>query len=232
MSRYPQKDRYSRTGSSLRGQHVLAQRRADLTRAKRPHDRLAKEQSQLERSLFTKAELRRVAEIGRQVNHEWRQASIKAGGDSLRIDALKLAARKKLERMLAREFPHYRQWKAMRRAHMRAHEKLTLKTQAASHFTNANIDWDAVLELDSTAQTFVPPFTTFDVQMIHFSDFVVSDESFARPNIGHMINNFAYDQDESTSIVGDCSESCRSRTRPASSPAALPSRHLRRDGSR
>lgn len=202
MNRYPSKDRYSRTGSSLRGRHVLAQREAELTRAAKPHERLAREQSRLERSLFTKAELRRAAEIGRQVNHEWRKASLEAGGDSLRIEALKLAARRKFERLLARELPQYRQWKAMRRAHMRAHQKLTQQAHAAGHFANASIDWDAVLELDSTAQVFEPPFTTFDVQMIHFGDFVVSDDSFARPNIGHMINDFAYDQDESTSIVG------------------------------
>jgi len=199
-TRFPQKDKYSRTGSSLRGSPVLAHRTAELARAKKSHDRLAKEQGSVERSLFTKAELRRAAEIGRQVNREFREASVKASGDALRIDALKLAARKKFERLLARELPQYRQWKAMRRAHMGAHAKLTQKTQAASHFTNATINWDTLLELDATAQEFVPPFTTFDVQMIDFGGFVVSDESFARPNIGHMINNFAYDQDESTSI--------------------------------
>ena len=110
-TRFPQKDQYSRTGSSLRGSPVLAQRQAELARAKKPHDRLAKEQGRLERSLFTKAELRRAAEIGRQVNREFREASVKAGGDSLRIDALKLAARKKFERLLVRDLPQYRQWK-------------------------------------------------------------------------------------------------------------------------
>ena len=202
MNRFPRKDRFSRTGSSVRGASVLAQRQAELTRATKPHDRLAKEQNRLERSLFTKSELRRAAEIGRQLYREFREASLKVDGDSLRIEALKLSARKKLERMLARDLPRYRQWKTMRRAHMRAHDKLTQQTHAASHFTSAAINWDAVLELDSTAQTFVPPFTTFDVQNIDFGGFVVSDESFARPTIGHMINNFAYDQDESTSIVG------------------------------
>ncbi len=202
MNRYPRKDRYSRTGSSLQGSPVLAQRRTELARATKPHDRLAKEQSRLERSLFTKSELRRAAEIGRQVHREFREASVKAGGDSVRIEAMKLAARKKLERLLARDLPQYRKWKTMRRSHMLAHAKLTQQAHAASHFTNAVINWDNVLELEPTAQTFVPPFTTFDVQNIDFGGFVVSDESFARPNIGHMINNFAYDQDESTSIVG------------------------------
>jgi hypothetical protein len=132
MSGYPRKDRDARTGSSLRGPYLLAQRQAELTRATKPHERLAKQQQPLERSLFSKSDLRRAAEIGRQVNREWREASIKAGGDSLRIGALKLAARKKLERILARDLSQYRQWKAMRRTHLRAHEKLTQQTQAAS----------------------------------------------------------------------------------------------------
>lgn len=200
MSGYPRKDRDARTGSSLRSPYLLAQRQAELIRATKPHERLAKQQQPLERSLFSKSDLRRAAEIGRQVNREWREASIKAGGDSLRIDALKLAARKKLERALARDLPQYRQWKAMRRTHLRAHEKLTQQTQAASQFANVIVNWGTLLELESTAQVFVPPFTSFDVQTLDSGDFVVSDESFARPSIGHLINNFVYDQDESTSI--------------------------------
>lgn len=200
-SRYPRKDRDSRTGSSLRDSPVLAQRQAELARATKPHERLAKEQNRLERSLFTKAELSRAAEIGRQVNHEWREASLKVRGDALRIDALKLEARKKLERALARELPKYKEWKALRRAHMRAHGTLTQQTQAPRRFGKANIDWDVVLGLGTAARVFEPPFTTFDVTTIDQGGFVVSDESFARPNIGHLVNNLVYDQDQGVSIV-------------------------------
>ena len=232
MNRYPRKDRFSRTGSHLRGSPVLAHRQAELNRATNFRDRLSKEQSRLERSLFTTAELRRVAAIGQRVNREFREASVKADGESLRIEAMKLAARKKLERMIARDFPQYRQWKAMRRAHLRAHGKLTQLEQAPSHFANASIDWDAVFELETTAKTVVPPFTTFDVQTIDFGDFVVSDESFARPTIGHMVNNFAYDQDESTSIVGGLLGILPIENATSLVSCGVGNTRLRRDGSR
>lgn len=198
MDRYPRKDKDARTGSSLRGPYVLTQRQAELSRVTKLHERLAKEQHRLTRDLFSKAEMRRAAEIGRQTNREFRQASIELDGDSVAVDLLKLAARKKLERMLARDLPQYRQWKKMHRAHMLEHQKLDLTTQAANHV--ANIDWGNLVEIQGTAQEFVPPFTSFDVQTIDSGDFVVSDDSFARPGIGHIVNDFAFDQSESTSI--------------------------------
>jgi len=202
-TRYPRKDPDARTGSSLRGQPLLAlhqAQQADLARATKLHDRLAREHHRLSRPLLSKADMRRAAEIGRQVNREWREASIRAGSDSLKIDALKSSARRKLERMLARDLPNYRQWKAMRRAQLREHDKLSQTTQAATHFAGVHIDWGDLPALESTAQQFVPPFTSFDVETTSSGDFVVSDESFAKPAIGHLVNNIVYDQDESTSI--------------------------------
>ncbi len=200
MTRYPRKDPDARTGSSLRGQPLLAYHQAELARATKLHERLAKEHHRQSRKLFSKADLRRAAEIGRQVNREWREASVKAGGDSLKVDALKLSARKKLERMLGRDLPQYRQWKTMQRAQLREHARLTQTTQAASHVAGIHIDWGDLAPLEGTAQEFVPPFTSFDVETTSSGDFIVSDESFAKPEIGHLVNNIVYDQDESTSI--------------------------------
>src|SRR5262245_5239405 len=112
--RYPRKDADARTGSSLRGQPLQAfhqAHQATPARATKLHERLAKQHHRQIRPLFSKADLRRAAEIGRQVNREWREASIEAGADSRKVDALKSSARKKLERRLAREFPNYRKWK-------------------------------------------------------------------------------------------------------------------------
>lgn len=200
MTKYPRKDRYAKTGSSLRGQPLLAHREARLKQDTRRHGRLAKAYYGQIRKLFSKADLRRAADISRQVNGEWRKASLAAGGDADRVDALKLAARKKLERLLAREFPNYRQWKAMQRAHLREQDKLATSTLASGHAAGTHIDWGNLVTLESATAQFVAPFTTFDVQLIDWGDFVVSDESFAKPHIGHMVNNFAYDQDQSVSF--------------------------------
>ncbi len=200
MTRYPRNDPDARTGSSLRGQPLLAHHQAELARVTKLHQRLAKEHHRQSRKLFSKADLRRAAEIGRQVDREWREASVKAGGDSLKVDTLKLSARRKLERVLGRELPHYRQWKTMQRAQLREHEKLTLATQAASSVAGTHIGWGVLGTLQGTAQEFVPPFTSFDVETTSSGDFIVSDQSFAKPEIGHLVNNIVYDQNESTSI--------------------------------
>jgi hypothetical protein len=200
MTKYPRKDRYAKTGSSLRGQPLLASREARLKQDTRRHGRLAKTYYGQIRKLFSKADLRRAAEISRQVNGEWRKASLEAGGDADRVDALKLAARRKLDRMLAREFPRYRQWKAMQRTHLREQDKLAVLSLASGHAAGTSIDWGNLVTLEGAAAQFGAPFTTFDVQLIDWGDFVVSDESFARPTIGHMVNNFAYDQNQSVSF--------------------------------
>lgn len=200
MTRYPRKDKEARTDSNLRGQPLLACRQVALARDRALHERLAKAQYRASRKLFTKADLRRAGEIRAQVYREWREASVKAGGDALRIDALKVAARKKLERMLARALPNYRQWKTLQRTQLREQHKLTATTQAARRFPDIRIDWGDLVLFDSTAQVFVPPFTSFDVQTTCTGDFIVYDDSFAKPDIGHLVNNIVYDQDEHTSF--------------------------------
>jgi hypothetical protein len=200
VTRFPRKDPDARTGSSLRGQPLLAYHQAELARVAKPHERLAREHYRQSRKLFSKADLRRAAEISRQVNREWREASVRTGGDTLKIDALKLSARRKLERMFGRDLPHYRQWKTMQRAQLREHEKLTQTTHAASQVAGSHINWGALGTLQGTAQEFVPPFTSFDVETTTSGDFIVSDQSFAKPGIGHLVNNIVYDQNESTSI--------------------------------
>jgi hypothetical protein len=201
-ARYPRKDPDARTGSSLRGQPLQAFHQAHQAapaRATKLHERLAKEHRRQSRRLFSKADLRRAAEIGRQVNRDWREASVKAGGDSMKVDALKLSARKKLERRLAREFPNYRQWKTLRKANLREHDKLRTTTLAAHRARGARLVWGDLGAIGAPT-TFAAPFTTFDVQLIEQGNFVVFDESFARPTIGHLVNNFAYDQDQSGSF--------------------------------
>lgn len=200
MTHFPRKDRDARTGSGLRGQPLVAHRDAELKRQARPHQRAAKAYRQQIRKLFTKADLRRAAAIGHDVNREWREATLKAGADAPRADALKLVARRKLERRLTRELPNYRQWKLLQRAHLREQGRLAAETLAAVGASPARIEWGDRVAVELEPGAFVAPFTTFDVQMIDWGDFVVADESFAKPAIGHMVNNYSYDQDQSVSI--------------------------------
>lgn len=201
MDRYPRKDRDSRTGTNLPGTLVQDIRRRELERERKPLERLAREQHRLTKGLFSRADLRRIGELDRAIYREWREASVGAGGEALRVDALKLAARRKFERIVAREFPQVRQFRSLRRAHLAAHGKLAAQARAANHAANASLHWGRPGEPGSTARVFEPPFTTFDVDTLDLGGFVVSDESFARPGVGHLVNILVFDQDQSVGFV-------------------------------
>ena len=92
VTRYPRTDRDARTGSSLRGQPLLALHQAHqaaLARATKLHERLAREHHRQSRLLFSKADLRRAAEICRQANREWRErAKTRKAPRDARVDSL------------------------------------------------------------------------------------------------------------------------------------------------
>jgi len=116
------------------------------------------------------------------------------------LDTLKRSARRKLERLLAQEFPVYTQWRAMRRAHLREHRKLAAASIASAPTARGHLAWGDHSPSRSAGQEFGEPFTSFDVHAIDPFHLIVSDESFAAPDIGHLVNNIVFDQDENTSF--------------------------------
>ena len=200
MPKYPRKDKRARTGSNIRSQPLLAHRRKELAREGELHEQLARKHHGQSRKLFSKADLRLAAKITNQVTSEWRQASVKLGGDSARLDALKLSARKKLQRLLGQRIGKYRESQAMRRAHLREHRKLTTTTLASIPAAASHLAWGDITTTLTAGQEFTPPFTVFDVQTIENGHFIVYNESFALPEIGHLVNNIVFDQNESTSF--------------------------------
>jgi hypothetical protein len=180
---------------------LLVQSRNELGKDAELHDKLAREYHRQSSKLFSKKDLRVISKIASEVGGEWRQASVRVGGDSARIAELKTAARRKFDRLVNREFPNYAKAKAMRRAQLREHGKLSANTLAGFHDAHNHLDWGDLTATLTDCAEFVPPFTSFDVQTIAGpGDFVVRDDSFAKPEIGHLVNNFDYDQDENTSF--------------------------------
>lgn len=201
MALYPFKDADARTGSNVRGNVLATHHEARREAHRLRHDKLVRQERRALASLLTKAQLRTLAKIGAAVRADLREATIAARGDVAQIAAMRAAARRKLVRLLAREAPAVTQWRSQRRAQVRAHRSLldadvALVGSGSDHFV-----WgDFVLDADSSTQEFVPPFTTFDVQSLQWDDQVTRDESFAKPRIGHLVNNFDYDDDRDTSL--------------------------------
>lgn len=196
MAMYPQKDNKARKGSNLRAPLHDA---GDLARLHKIHERLARDYHRQSRRLFSKADLRRVAEIADEIKRKWREASVKAGGDSERMDTLKASARQKLRRQLARVLPNYRKAQALRRAHLRDVRKLLEGTVTGVPAGRGRLAWGDITAGGVTAQQFVPPYSVFDVETIDDGHFIKYDESFATPTIGHLVNNIIFHQDEHTS---------------------------------
>lgn len=197
MPTYPRADSEAQTGSNLRHPpRPAAAPRRDAADARL----LVRQYRQAARTLFTKAELKAAAKLAAEVRQEWRTASAAAGGDAEQVARLKAAARRKLERQVVRALPNFRQGQALRKAFLRELAKLTPPAGRAASATPGRLAWGDP-SWPGGGQTFTPPFPVFDVRTEDFHGFVVSDESFARPAIGHVVNNVVYEQDDSTSFL-------------------------------
>lgn len=202
MTGYPFKDDDAKVGSSLRGNPLLAHRRNLLAARQAAHERLSREEQRQAAGLLTKRELGSLRKIAAAARIDMRESIIDCGGDVAAIAAARDAARRKLVRAFAREAPAIARLRALRRAQMRAHAKLLDAHAAAAPGGRDHLAWGDVGVLPGDPmQAFVAPFTTFDVQTIDFGDKVIRDDSFARPAIGHLVNNFDYDDDQDTSVV-------------------------------
>lgn len=200
MSNFPEKDKRAKTGSSLRGQPLLAQRQAAFTKELRAHEQLVRDYRRESKNILSKADLRKAGKISREVNAGWRKLSMNIGGDSLKMDALKSSARGKLQRQFVRALPNYRKWQVLQRSHLAGHRTLDDAALAALPNDRVNVAWGDLPVLESDAQVFAPPFSVQDVQSLQNGNFIRNDQSFARPAIGHLVNNFVFDQDEHTNV--------------------------------
>lgn len=202
MARYPFRDDTSKVGSSVRGNPLLAHRQKVLAGRKAAHERIARDERRQLAGLLTQRELRSLGKIAAAIRADLREQTIDVGGDLVAIAQARAAARRKLVRALAREAPAFARWRTMRRAQMRAHGRLLDAGVAASPGGRGHFAWGGagILPADDP-QEFVPPFSTWDVQSLQWDDQIIRDDSFARPAIGHLVNNFDYDDDQDTSVA-------------------------------
>lgn len=203
MAKYPFKDADARTGSSLRGNPLAVHHKNELDARMARHQALARQEKRALATLLTRREMRTLVRASEDARAALRAATLAAKGDAVRIAELRAAARRKLVRVFAREAPAFTQWRAMRRAQARGHRKLVDASLATLPDHLGQLQWGE-LGADPgiiNGAEFTHPFSTFDVQSLAWSDQVIRDESFAKPAIGHLVNNFDYDNDEDTSVV-------------------------------
>lgn len=155
------------------------------------------------RRLLTKSDLRKAAEIAARMELELHRENLRRGSKAGNWDDARRVARKRIEREFARSLRGYRRWMLLAREYRRERAKLVRAISARLAGPELHVDFGAVLPPDSgDTRVFLPPFTVFDVSR-EDSSVVVEDRSLAVPNIGHVINNVAYRQEDDGPIATD-----------------------------
>lgn len=173
-----------RTASSLPGQPLRDRLRKQQLELKRASERLAHAHDRSFRQLFSKRDLRRIGVLVEQAKTDWRRASLKTGGDALRIGALRHAAAIRVRRAVAREFPQSKRWRLIQKAYAVDQAELRARSLAAGASAVGSLDWGVE---SVPADQFRAPFTVHDVQTVGFD----RDDSRAFPERGELINSVA-----------------------------------------
>ncbi|MBN8249419.1 MAG: hypothetical protein J0L84_18490, partial [Verrucomicrobia bacterium] len=178
MPSTPKKDRRAQTGSNLRGNPLHAHRVSLWSQRSAPFKRLAREYQRQVRALFSKAELQVAANLAATVQAEWRRAALQAGGEAAKIASLKDAARRKLDRLLARTLPSYRKLQALRRTSLREHQRIHTRYHAGLPHDQVHVNIGDVAPSDpADGKMFTSPFPLFAVSQIDEGGIVAEDES-------------------------------------------------------
>ena len=202
MATYPKKDRRAKTGSNVPGEPLLAHRSELLAARQRAFGQLARDFQRETKKLFRRADIRAATEIVAEVNKEWRRASLTVGGDSAKVGAIKVSARRKLDRQLDRALPNYRKLLSLQREHSREYRKLVKTVTALPPGARSHIDWGDVLPTaNPDVQEFAAPFPLFDAHTIDYGEIITRDESFVLPASGNLVNNIVIDVEDDTSAI-------------------------------
>ena len=204
MNTYPKKDAGPQTGSNLRPRNRNALRalrvklRVERTRI---HQRKAREFQRQCKKLFSKADSKIAAGIVANVKNEFGLASFKAGRDVDKRDAIKIAAQKKLNRLLAKALPSFRKFQTLKEVHLREQAALTEAFLSDPATDRLTVRWgDMIVEDPPEFRDFVAPFQIFDSGSDDPDGIIDHGESFANLALSQAANALFFDHDESSSF--------------------------------
>jgi len=193
---YPRGDERGRRGSTLGeawGTYWAKVTKAQSLRLTKGSRRYQRER----RSLITKASSDRAKRLTHEARDDWHSRNLPALAGGAKAVLSKDAARAKLTRSLVRSIPGFRGVQALKRSHLKNHPKLVGEVAGISA-DGMEVTWNADLT-EIPGQKFVPPFTEFDLHVVQFSssDVIVEDHSQVLPDIGHLVQNYVFQHNES-----------------------------------
>ena len=200
LAKLPARDSQSRTGSSLESGQVLPAVQAGLRSSQRVLEQLARDRARQRAKLITASERRAAAQQSEEARTAWQKKSLLARLDVDRRAAAKSAARRQLERRLARRILRYRELRQVQRAYRRetgrvARDQFKRGPRAGSHINVGAIDWPVSVGEEPTS--FTAPFPHHVLESGDLHGLLVADDSFALPDVGQLIQNFTFAHNES-----------------------------------
>ena len=199
----PPRDERARTGSSL-NEPVLPAVQASLRPSRRALDAFARDRSRQRAKLVTAAERKAAAKLSADVRTAWQKASFLGRLDADARAAQKTVARQQMERKLGRTIRRYPELRKLQRAYLANTGRAARELFKSGPPKGAFLDWGpirwppAVVE----ATAFEAPFPKFSVETFELhSGLLAADNSFALPDAGQLIQNFAFEHNESSWFV-------------------------------
>jgi hypothetical protein len=149
------------------------------------------------KSLISRRDLKRAGAIVTDVKSEFHRTSLKLRGDADKWEAERKAFRSRLNRLLARAVPKFRDLRAVQRAHRREVQKILSKWRDDI----PPLDGIAIDEFPPDATVFTPPYPLVDTFTVEIGDDTgVSNRSFVLPDSGQLMLDADIDDDRDTPV--------------------------------
>jgi hypothetical protein len=147
--------------------------------------------------LLSKSDLKRASALADQLRREFQQTRVDVRGSAERWEPSRKQVQTRLRRLLARAVPRHREVRTLQRNHLREMQNIAGRWHAGIPVAGI-----ALPDHPPDATIFTPPFSLADVHVDHGGDqqLAVTHRSFVVPEIGHLILDADFDDDEHTSF--------------------------------
>jgi hypothetical protein len=158
-----------------------------------PHHLRTRDFQRRARKLFSKAELKAATEIIAKVRLDRNRAILETGPNAEARDAADAKVRKTLDRLLSRALPGFRDFQAMKKAHLREYVRTSIAEFSGPADDSTHVRWgDLIATDDLSSEQFGPPFQVFDLHHADEHNLISNDQSFAAHSQGTMMNAFDF----------------------------------------
>lgn len=194
----PQKNKDARTGNNLNltSDEWLATFGKKLYR---PFIKPSKEKVKLIKSLLSKKDYQEAQLLIEPILTAYYRNQVKLKKRPGQDRKLRTDLKTLIHKRLNKAFPNYKSLKALTKKYLSEHVKLLYELANQPDLNNLHAQYGEVIFVgDIPPSVFIAPFETYEVQNINIDHKLTFLDSFALPDIGHFVNNFRFDDDDTS----------------------------------